>query len=177
MACARLPLMVTFTSHSPDETLALGETWGRQAWSGWIVGLQGELGAGKTQLVKGIARGLEIKTRVQSPTFPLVHEYGGGRLPLAHLDLYRLDTPEQIIGAGLSEYFRRPSGVVVIEWCERWPEFSQDLRVPKSRPRELDAEAVDEGAKAGARSPCLRLVWLESISESARRILYEDFGD
>jgi tRNA threonylcarbamoyladenosine biosynthesis protein TsaE len=78
--------MVTFTSHSPEETQALGEAWGREAGKGWIIGLTGDLGAGKTQLVKGIARGLGIKARIQSPTFALVNEYGEGRLPLAHLD-------------------------------------------------------------------------------------------
>ena|SRR5882672_1986665 len=116
--------MVTFISHSPEETAALGEQWGREARPGWVIGLTGDLGAGKTQLVKGIARGLGITARVQSPTFALVNEYREGRLPLAHLDLYRLETIEQIISAGLEEYFARPPGVAVIEWCERWPDFN-----------------------------------------------------
>src|SRR5437868_15312958 len=116
--------MATFISHSPDETAALGEQWGRAAAPGWILGLTGDLGAGKTQLVKGLARGLGISAPIQSPTFALVNEYKEGRLPLAHLDLYRLDTPEQIHGAGLDEYFVKPTGVVVVEWCERWPEFA-----------------------------------------------------
>src|ERR1043165_2689428 len=107
--------MATFISHSPEETSALGEQWGREAKPGWVIGLSGDLGAGKTQLVKGIALGLGIMARIQSPTFALVNEHGGGRLLLAHLDLYRLETREQIVGAGLEDYLYRPTGVAVIE--------------------------------------------------------------
>jgi tRNA threonylcarbamoyladenosine biosynthesis protein TsaE len=111
--------MATFISHSPADTAALGEAWGRAADPGLVVGLCGDLGAGKTQLVKGFARGLGILECVRSPTFVLVNVYGGGRLPLFHLDLYRLETREQIIAAGLEEYLK-PGGVTVIEWAERW---------------------------------------------------------
>ena len=149
--------MATFISHSPEETSALGEQWGREAKPGWVIGLSGDLGAGKTQLVKGIARGLGIAARIQSPTFALVNEHGGGRLPLAHLDLYRLETSGQIIGAGLEDYFYKPLGVAVIEWCERWPDF-----VPhNTRP-----------ASGGFR----RRVQIEQLGETERRITYEDSG-
>jgi len=131
--------------------------------------MSGELGAGKTQLVKGIARGLGIKARIQSPSFALVNEYGEGRLPLAHLDLYRLDTPEQIIGAGLDQYFGQPLGVVVIEWCERWPEFVRDGKSRNSKLQTPDANSVSP-------LPHLRLVRIETVSETVRRISYEDFG-
>lgn len=147
--------MATFISHSPEETAALGEQWGAAAKAGWVIGLTGDLGAGKTQLVKGLARGLGIKARIQSPTFALVNEYLEGRLPLAHLDLYRLDTPEQIIGAGLEDYLVQPTGVSVVEWCERWPGF-----VPR----------------LANHHPSLRLVRMEQVSETQRRISYEDFG-
>ena len=93
--------MVTSISNSAVETESIGEAWGREAQSGWIFGLTGDLGAGKTQLAKGIARGLGINARVHSPTFTLVNEYRGGRLPVFHLDLYRLETPEQVVSAGL----------------------------------------------------------------------------
>ena len=149
--------MVTFISHSPEETAALGEQWGREARAGWVIGLTGDLGAGKTQLVKGIARGLGITARVQSPTFALVNEYREGRLPLAHLDLYRLDTPEQIIGAGLEEYFTNPPGIAVIEWCERWPDFAT-THAPRTTHH------------------ALRLVRLKQTAETERRITHEDFG-
>src|SRR5438552_18496522 len=95
--------MATYISHSPAETEALGEAWGRAAQSGLVIGLSGDLGAGKTQLVKGLARGLDIPARIHSPTFALVNVYTGGRLGLVHLDLYRLDTREQIVGAGVEE--------------------------------------------------------------------------
>src|SRR6204780_6014772 len=110
--------MATFISHSPAETESLGEKFGRAAQSGFVIALSGDLGAGKTQLVKGIARGLGISARVHSPTFTLANEYGGGRLKLFHLDLYRLETPEQILSAGIEDYLP-PDGVLVIEWAER----------------------------------------------------------
>jgi tRNA threonylcarbamoyladenosine biosynthesis protein TsaE len=111
--------MATFISHSPAETGSLGERWGRAAQRGLVIGLSGDLGAGKTQIVKGIARGLGITALVHSPTFTLVNEYDGGRLRLFHLDLYRLETRGQMTSAGLEE-FLQPDGVTVIEWAERW---------------------------------------------------------
>ena len=113
--------MATFISHNPAETGSLGESWGRTARPGLVIGLSGELGAGKTQLVKGLARGLGVTAPVHSPTFTLVNEYGGGRLRLFHLDLYRLETHQQIVSAGLEE-FLQPDGVTVIEWAERLAE-------------------------------------------------------
>jgi tRNA threonylcarbamoyladenosine biosynthesis protein TsaE len=148
--------MATFISHSPAETEALGEAWGRAAESGLVIGLSGDLGAGKTQLVKGLARGLGITASVHSPTFTLVNEYSGRRLRLFHLDLYRLETREQITAAGLEEYLQ-PAGVTVIEWAERW--FGE-VRSPKSE----------------VRSRPLRLAQMEVMSETERRITYEDFG-
>jgi len=149
--------MTTLISHSPAETESFGEAWGRAADCGFVIGLIGELGAGKTQLVKGIARGLGIAQRVHSPTFALIHQYNGGRLPLFHLDLYRLHTREQILDAGLEEYFRRPQGVAVIEWAERW--FPKESRV----------EARDS-------SVTFRRISIEVLNETERRITYEDFG-
>jgi tRNA threonylcarbamoyladenosine biosynthesis protein TsaE len=110
--------MATYISHSPAETEAFGEAFGRTARAGMVIGLSGELGAGKTQWVRGLARGLGITARVHSPTFTLMNEYGGGRLTLFHLDLYRLDTPAQLASAGIEEYLS-PTGVAVIEWAER----------------------------------------------------------
>ena len=95
--------MATFISHSPEETFALGEEWGHAAQPGWLIALSGDLGAGKTQLIKGFARGLGIVGRIQSPTFALVIEHRDGRLPIAHLDLYRLDSADQILGDGLDD--------------------------------------------------------------------------
>src|SRR3954464_5713509 len=105
--------MVTFISHNEAETQALGQTWGSSAKHGLLIALCGELGAGKTQLVKGLALGLGIPARVHSPTFPLLNIYNGGRLTLFHIDLYRLETRDQVRDAGLEEYFQ-PDGVAVI---------------------------------------------------------------
>jgi tRNA threonylcarbamoyladenosine biosynthesis protein TsaE len=143
--------MGTSISHSPGETEALGESRGRTAWRGLVLGLSGDLGAGKTQLVKGLARGLEITQRVHSPTFALVNIYTGGRLTLFHLDLYRLETREQILAAGLEEYLT-PDGVTVIEWAERW-----------------------FGDNPG-KSPQVHWVKIETLGETERRITYEDIG-
>jgi tRNA threonylcarbamoyladenosine biosynthesis protein TsaE len=93
---------------------------GRMAQRGWVLGLTGGLGTGKTQFARGLARGLGIPSRIQSPTFALVHEHRSGRLPLFHLDLCRLDTLEQILAAGLGDYFSSREGVTVVEWYERW---------------------------------------------------------
>src|ERR1035437_6867346 len=156
--------MATFISHSPAETAALGEQWGRAAESGLVIGLCGDLGAGKTQLVKGLARGLGIAERVHSPTFALVNIYNGGRLTFFPLDLYRLDTPQQIVAAGLEEYLK-PVGVAVIEWAERW--FGE-VQSPESKGQSL--HAVTQPACP------FRLVRLEVSNELERRITYEDSG-
>jgi tRNA threonylcarbamoyladenosine biosynthesis protein TsaE len=146
--------MAIVISKSPEETFALGESWGRLAQRGWVIGLSGDLGAGKTQLVKGLARGLGSTARVHSPTFALLNEYTGGREPLFHLDLYRLNDAHDVLGAGLEEYLIHPAGVVVVEWIERW--------------RPVAPGQIVHGIK--------RLVWMETLSESERRITYEDSG-
>jgi tRNA threonylcarbamoyladenosine biosynthesis protein TsaE len=143
--------MATIISHSAEETLALGREWGQQVRDSMVFALSGELGAGKTQLVKGIALGLGIPNRVHSPTFALVNAYSGGRLPLFHLDLYRLESLDQILGAGLEEYLA-PRGIVVIEWADRWPDLER--RVPGR----------------------LRRTRLETLGPTERRISYEDSG-
>ena len=142
--------MATFISHKPTETEALGETLGRAAQRGLVLALSGDLGAGKTQLVKGLARGLGVTARVHSPTFTLVNEYGGGRLKLFHLDLYRLETPAQILSAGIGEYLS-PDGVAVIEWGERI-------------------------ADCGFRIANCRRMQIEIVGELEREIIYDDFG-
>ena len=150
--------MATFISHSAAETQSLGEAWAREAPQGLVIGLSGDLGVGKTQLVKGLARGLGATERVHSPTFALVNEYMTGRLPLYHLDLYRLDTPEQIRSAGLED-FLRSNGITVIEWVERWADEILPLKL----------RSEDSGVR-------FRQVQMESLNENERRITYEDFG-
>ena len=144
--------MPCLISHSPAETEAVGEQIGRHARSGLVIGLSGELGAGKTQFVKGLARGLGVAGRVHSPTFTLVNEYSGGRLKLFHLDLYRLETRDQVLSAGIQE-FLQPDGVSVIEWAERW--FGEPMEFGRQK------------------------VWRVSIEiagDTERKICYDDFG-
>jgi len=142
--------MATLISHSPADTEALGERFGRAAQRGWVIALSGDLGAGKTQFVRGVARGLGIAGRVHSPTFTLVNEYGGGRLKLFHLDLFRLETAEQILSAGIEEYLS-PDGVSVVEWAERIYDGRRAIRD-------------------------LKKVQIAIVSETERKIIYDDFG-
>ena len=144
-------------TQSPAETEALGEAWGREARRGIVIALSGDLGAGKTALVRGLARGLGCTGRVHSPTFTLVNVYEGGRLPLIHLDLYRLETPAQIHSAGVDEYLQ-PDGVAVIEWAER-------IFKPETR-----------NAKRESSNLLLRFVTIEVVDDTTRRITYEDSG-
>lgn len=164
--------MVTVISKSPDETLALGEAWGREAQRGWVIGLTGNLGAGKTQLVKGIARGLGVEGRVASPTFALVNEYTTGRLPLFHLDLYRLDTAEQIAVAGLETYLINPDGVTVVEWVERW----LGDKASGAGTAGADHPPSPQFVRARFGDSFLRRVWIEGLDETERRICHEDSG-
>jgi tRNA threonylcarbamoyladenosine biosynthesis protein TsaE len=145
--------MVLLTSKSPEETFRFGESYGASAPPGLVIGLIGELGAGKTQWVRGFAKGLGITERVHSPTFTLVNEYRSGRVPCFHLDLYRLEMPEQIFGAGLEPYFKPEGAITLIEWFDR----VRDL--------------------AGIIGPELRLVHIgasSGASETERTIGYED---
>ena len=105
-------------TRSFEETLEWGERLGRELQRGDVVALFGDLGAGKTALVKGIARSLGIPQEVTSPTFTIVHEYAGGRLPMFHIDLYRLDSVEQALAIGIEDHLNGP-GVTMIEWAEK----------------------------------------------------------
>jgi tRNA threonylcarbamoyladenosine biosynthesis protein TsaE len=108
------------TTHSEEETTAAGRELARTLGAGAIVLLSGELGAGKTAFVRGIAEGLGIDpAEVTSPTFTLVQEYRGGRLPLYHVDLYRLK-PAEVDDLGLDE-MTLAGGVTAIEWSDRLP--------------------------------------------------------
>jgi tRNA threonylcarbamoyladenosine biosynthesis protein TsaE len=109
-----------FFSSSPAATLALGKRIGKRLAPGSIIALTGELGCGKTLLTRGICDGLAVPLRqVNSPTFVLVNEYCG-RLPVFHLDLYRLGTIDDGFEIGIMDYFSRAaSGVMIIEWAEK----------------------------------------------------------
>jgi tRNA threonylcarbamoyladenosine biosynthesis protein TsaE len=121
--------MATHISQSPEETELLGERLAQTLRPGAVLGLIGELGAGKTQFVKGIVRGLGIKKRIHSPTFTLVNEYLSEKIRCYHLDLYRLENSQQILSAGLDQYVAMDDAVTIIEWFDRW---SADLPQPKT---------------------------------------------
>ena len=141
--------MIIHRSKSPEETLEYGEQFGRAVQPGTVIGLIGDLGAGKTQFVRGFARGLGITERVHSPTFTLVNEYRTGRLPCYHLDLYRLETTDQILSAGLETYFEPTDSVTVVEWFDK---AQGQIKVSEN----------------------LRVITLSIASENERVISYED---
>ena len=138
--------MATFISHSADETEALGASWAEIARPGWVIGLQGDLGAGKTQLVRGLARALGAVETIHSPTFALIHLYQGKELKIFHLDFYRLPSALEIERAGLADYLQ-PEGIAVIEWFDRWD---------------------------GAKPADFRRVQIDIEEGNQRRIVYED---
>jgi tRNA threonylcarbamoyladenosine biosynthesis protein TsaE len=107
-----------FISKSVDETIAAGRGYGGAAHKGDVFALSGDLGAGKTQFVKGFVAGLGSTADVTSPTFVLVHEYVGGRLPVYHFDFYRLENRDSILRLGFDDYIFG-DGVSLIEWADR----------------------------------------------------------
>ena len=114
--------MATFISNSASETEAIGRQFARKLDAGSILALKGELGSGKTRFTKGLVAGLESSLPVTSPTFTIIHEYPGGRLPVYHFDFFRLEDRESIAQLGLDDYFFG-DGISVIEWADRFPEL------------------------------------------------------
>lgn len=108
-----------FISNSAEETISFGRNRAEQLRAGDIVALAGDLGAGKTQFVKGLVAGLGSAAAVTSPTFTLLHEYIGGRLSVYHFDFYRLEDRNAAVALGLDDYFFG-DGVSVVEWADRF---------------------------------------------------------
>ncbi|MEX0685766.1 MAG: tRNA (adenosine(37)-N6)-threonylcarbamoyltransferase complex ATPase subunit type 1 TsaE [Balneolales bacterium] len=105
-----------FLSHSPEQTLEFGRTIAKSLKPGNVVCLHGDIGSGKTHLVKGIASFFGIdEHEVQSPTFTIINEYEGGSIPVYHFDFYRINTPEEATRLGIDEYFYG-EGICLIEW-------------------------------------------------------------
>ncbi|MBI5810911.1 MAG: tRNA (adenosine(37)-N6)-threonylcarbamoyltransferase complex ATPase subunit type 1 TsaE [Deltaproteobacteria bacterium] len=109
-----------YRSGSPEETEGLGEMLAARLKKGDTIALIGELGSGKTRFVRGVARGLGAKGRIKSPSFTIINIYGHGRLPLYHIDLYRIGREDEFFSAGLEEYIYG-DGVSIIEWADRLP--------------------------------------------------------
>jgi tRNA threonylcarbamoyladenosine biosynthesis protein TsaE len=104
-------------SENERDTEALGAALAQRLAPGSVVAFTGDLGAGKTAFVRGMARGLGIPARVTSPTFTIVNEYEGGRLPLFHFDMYRLSSSEELFDIGWEDFLRR-GGICAVEWSE-----------------------------------------------------------
>ena len=132
-------------TYSSEETMALGESLGKEAKPGMIICLDGDLGVGKTVFTKGFAKGLGIEEPVCSPTFTIVHEYREGRIPLYHFDVYRIAEPEELEAIGYEEYFFG-EGVCLIEWAsqveELIPEDAVHVCIEKDLEKGLDYRRI-----------------------------------
>ena len=130
-------------THSPEETRALGERLAGTLGPGTVVAFTGDLGAGKTAFISGMARGLGIEERVTSPTFTIVNEYEGGRLSLFHFDMYRLCSADELFHIGWEDYLAR-GGVCAVEWSENVAEAIEDdaVRVDIARGEDENSRVI-----------------------------------
>ena len=139
---------MTFTTNSPAETERIGAALGAIAPAGTVIAYRGDLGAGKTAFTRGLARGLGYAEPVTSPTYTIVNEYLGGRIPLFHFDMYRLASSDDLWDIGWEDYLDR-GGVCAVEWSENV------------------ADAMENAI----------IVTIEKLGEDARRITIEGGGE
>jgi tRNA threonylcarbamoyladenosine biosynthesis protein TsaE len=132
----------TTHTHSAEETIAFGRTLAAELTPPLLILLRGDLGAGKTTLVKGIADGFGAASAddVTSPTFTLIHEYRGPRAALYHIDLYRVDTERELETLGLDDLME-PTSILLIEWGEKFPRFVRERNL------EIVLERLDENQR------------------------------
>ena len=116
---------MTFLTNSPAETEAVGAALGKIIPAGTVIAYRGDLGAGKTAFTRGLARGLGCSELVTSPTYTIVNEYLGGRLPLFHFDMYRLASSDDLWDIGWEDYLER-GGVCAVEWSENVADAMED---------------------------------------------------
>lgn len=152
--------MHQWTTHSPEETMNFSEQMAVYLQPGDVLTLSGDLGAGKTIFTKGLAKGLGIREMVNSPTFTIVKEYHSGRLPLYHMDVYRISDDEDI---GLEDYFEQ-DGVTVVEWAENIPSWLPDDVLSVVIERVNDHERIITCTANGSRSERIN----EEISKHER---------
>ena len=117
-----------FITESPEQTEDVGAALGRILTPGTVIAYRGDLGAGKTAFTRGLARGLGSKELVTSPTYTIVNEYLGGRLPLFHFDMYRLGSSDDLFDIGWEDYLDR-GGVCAVEWSENVADAMEDALV------------------------------------------------
>ena len=142
-----------FTTNSPVETEALGERIAKILTPGTVIAYCGDLGAGKTAFTRGLARGLGYREPVTSPTYTIVNEYLGGRLPLFHFDMYRLGSSDDLWDIGWEDYLER-GGICAVEWSENVEDAMEGaiwIRIEKTgeESRRITIEGVDEDAFIG----------------------------
>ena len=116
---------MTFTTNSPVETEAIGAALGKILQPGTVIAYRGDLGAGKTAFTRGLARGLGCTEIVTSPTYTIVNEYLGGRIPLFHFDMYRLRSSDDLFDIGWDDYLDR-GGICAVEWSENVADAMED---------------------------------------------------
>ena len=144
------------TTHSADETQALGTKLAKRLQPGDVIAYFGDLGAGKTALTRGIAQGLGITDIVTSPTYTIVNEYLTGRLPLFHFDMYRLGSSDELFDIGWEDYLAR-GGVCAVEWSENVEDALQGaIRVTIEKdPFEADTRRITIEGGSRFEAPCL----------------------
>ncbi|MDQ7030329.1 MAG: tRNA (adenosine(37)-N6)-threonylcarbamoyltransferase complex ATPase subunit type 1 TsaE [Ardenticatenia bacterium] len=151
-------------TRSPAATRRLGFLVGRLAQPGHVVLLSGPLGVGKTLFVQGVAAGLGIPDVVRSPSFTLINEYHTGRLPLYHVDLYRLTGADELTTIGLEEYLERHDGVIAVEWPER-------------AAGQLPTEALHVRLESTEEGEEVRLIRVEAVGVDYRALLEAIWGE
>lgn len=139
---------MTFETHSPEQTEALGEALGKVLKPGTVVAYAGDLGAGKTAFTRGLAKGLGASEPVTSPTYTIVNEYLTGRIPLFHFDMYRLGSSEDLFDIGWEDYLER-GGVCALEWSENVADALENpIRVQLEKTGESSRRITIEGGEA-----------------------------
>lgn len=158
----------SFHTVSPEESRALGRALGQLLGPGSFVALTGELGAGKTVVVQGIARGVGFEGYVTSPSFVIINEYRG-RLPVYHVDLYRISDPDALYDLGYREVFWS-DGVTLVEWADRavalLPESRLDVAIEFAGPEARVLQATARGERSAGVLASLLSVWPGGIADA-----------
>ena len=134
-----------YITNSPSETEAVGAALAQVLQPGTVIAYRGDLGAGKTAFTRGLARGLGVTDRVTSPTYTIVNEYLGGRMPLFHFDMYRLGSEDELFDIGWDDYLER-GGVCAVEWSENvWGAMDDAIVITITRLDEDTRKIVIDG--------------------------------